>query len=153
MKEDNFFCEYKYKPGKKAIEQNIETLNFNNGKISITQKENNVISTDKLFDGKIIIDTTENLTNEQINNYEEEIKNYYNGAVILQDKIILKTNMDSILTTISVKDIADQLNLVKFEKQDLMNLLSGNNVYKIYVAFYIVMFIYLFIVQKEVVLM
>ena len=63
-------------------------------KISITQKENNVISTDKLFDGKVIIDTTENLTNEQINKYEEEIKNYYNGAVILQDKVILKTNME-----------------------------------------------------------
>ena len=49
---------------KQYIDQNIETLNFNNGKISITQKENNVISTDKLFDGKVIIDTTENLTNE-----------------------------------------------------------------------------------------
>ena len=59
---------------KQYIDQNIETLNFNNGKISITQKENNVISTDKLFDGKVIIDTTENLTNEQINKYEEEIK-------------------------------------------------------------------------------
>ena len=60
---------------KQYIDQNIETINFNNGKISITQKENNVISTDKLFDGKVIIDTTENLTNEQINKYEEEIKN------------------------------------------------------------------------------
>ena len=138
---------------KQYIDQNIETINFNNGKISITQKENNVISTDKLFDGKVIIDTTENLTNEQINKYEEEIKNYYNGAVILQDKVILKTNMASVLTTISVKDIADQLNLVKFEKQDLMNALSGNNVYKIYAAFYIVMFIYLFVVYLSTVLL
>ena len=115
---------------KQYIDQNIETINFNNGKISITQKENNVISTDKLFDGKVIIDTTENLTNEQINKYEEEIKNYYNGAVILQDKVILK-----------------------FEKQDLMNALSENNVYKIYVAFYIVMFIYLFVVYLSTVLL
>ena len=88
-----------------------------------------------------------------VNKYEEEIKNYYNGAVILQDKVILKTNMASVLTTISVKDIADQLNLVKFEKQDLMNALSGNNVYKIYVAFYIVMFIYLFVVYLSTVLL
>ena len=93
------------------------------------------------------------MTNEQINKYEEEIKNYYNGAVILQDKVILKTNMASVLTTISVKDIADQLNLVKFEKQDLMNALSGNNVYKIYAAFYIVMFIYLFVVYLSTVLL
>ena len=138
---------------KQYIDQNIETLNFNNGKIAIIQKENNVISTDKLFDGKVIIDTTENLTNEQISKYEEEIKNYYNGVVVLQDKIILKTNMASVLTTISVKDITDQLNIVKFEKQDLMNFLSGNNVYKIYIAFYVVMFIYLFVVYLSTVLL
>ena len=138
---------------KQYIEQNIEIFNFNNGKISITQKENNIINTDKLFDGKVIIDTTENLTNEQINKYEEEIKNYYNGVIVLQDKVILKTNMASVLTTISVKDIADQFNLVKFDKEDLVNFLSGNNVYKIYIAFYVVMFVYLFIVYLSTILL
>ena len=138
---------------KQYIEQNIETLDFNNGKISITQKENNIINTDKLFDGKVIIDTAENLTNEQINKYEEEIKNYYNGVIVLKDKVILKTNMASVLTTISVKDIADQFNLVKFEKQDLINFLSKNNVYKVYVAFYIVTFIYFFIIYLSTVLL
>ena len=54
---------------KQYIEQNIETLDFNNGKLSITQKETNIISTDELFNGKVIINTTENLTNEQINKY------------------------------------------------------------------------------------
>ena len=138
---------------KQYIEQNIETLDFDNGKISITKKENDIISTDELIDGKVIIDTTDNLTNEQINKYEEEIKNCYNGVIILQDKVILKTNMSSVLTTISVKDIANQLNLVKFEKQDLMNFLSESNVYKVYVAFYIVMFIYLFVIYLSTVLL
>lgn len=39
---------------KQYIDQNIETLNFNKENIYYS-KENNVISTDKLFDGKVII--------------------------------------------------------------------------------------------------
>lgn len=135
---------------KEYIEENIQTISFNDGKLAITP---NTISTDKLFDGKIIIDTTENLTNEQINKYEEEIKLYYNGVIILQDKLIIKTTTTGVLSTVLLKDISNQFNLVKFEKQDIINLLSGNNLYIVYTIFYITIFIYLFIVYLSTVLL
>lgn len=136
---------------KKYIEANIETLEFNNGKLLIEEKENS--QENKIFEEKIIINTKEEITNEQINEYEEKLKGYYSGIIILQDKIIVKSNTTEILTTISLSDISNKFNLVKLDKQDLVNFLSENNVYYLYVTFYIVMFIYLFIVYLSTVLL
>ena len=134
---------------KEYISNNIEVFQFEDGKLHITEKEN----IDKLFDGQVIIDTSEDISNEQISKYEEKIKDYYNGIIILQDKVIIKTNMTTMLTTISLTDIANQLNLVKVDKQDIINVLSGSNTYVIYVAFFVVMFIYLFIIYMSTVLL
>ncbi len=134
---------------KNYINNNIETLEFKEGKLYIKTKQN----VDNLFEGQVIIDTSENISNEQISKYEEEIKSYYNGIIILQDKVILKTNMSSILTTISLTDIANQFNLVKLDKQDIINILSGNNIYYIYISFFLAMYIYLFIIYLSTVLL
>ena len=138
---------------KQYIEQNIEKIEYNNEKLTITQKENSSFNTDKLFNTKVIIDTDENVTKEQINKYEEEIKNYYNGIIVLQDKIMFKTAMSTVVSTMPLTDITSTANLVKFEKQDIINFLSGNNVYMLYGAFYVTMFIYLFIVYLSTVLL
>lgn len=135
---------------KQYIEENIETLNFTDGKLTIIQKEYSAIQTDKLFETNLIIDTTANLSNEQIAKYEDNIKGYDTGIIILQDKAIIKTSMSTMLTTISLTDIANKYNLVKIEKQDIINILSGNN---IYIAFFIVMYIYLFIIYFSTVLL
>lgn len=134
---------------KEYINNNIETLEFEDGKLSIVEKEN----VEKLFDGQVVIDTSENISNEQISKYEEKIKGYYNGIIILKDKVIIKTDVSAMLTTISLTDIANQFNLVKLNKQDIINILSGNNIYIIYVSFFIVMFIYLFIIYLSTVLL
>ena len=107
---------------KQYINNNIETLNFKDGKLTIIEKENQEMQINQLFDGQVIIDTSENISNEQISKYEENIKGYYNGIIILQDKVIIKTNMSAMLTTISLTDIANQLNLVKIDKQDIINI-------------------------------
>ncbi len=133
------------------IEKNIETLEFNNGKLLIKEKGNS--QENNLFDEKIIIDTKEEITNEQINEYEENLKGYYSGIIILKDKIIVKVSSSEILTTISLADISNKFNLVKLDKQDLVNFLSENNAYYLYITFYIIMFIYLFIIYLSTVLL
>lgn len=138
---------------KQYINNNIETLNFKDGKLTIIEKENQEMQINQLFDGQVIIDTSENISNEQISKYEENIKGYYNGIIILQDKVIIKTNMSAMLTTISLTDIANQLNLVKIDKQDIINILSGSNIYIIYTTFFCIMYIYLFIIYLSTVLL
>lgn len=133
------------------IENNIEVLSFKDGKLFVEQKDSNSIKIeeDKLLNGKVIIDTSE-LSDEKVKEYTEEIKQYYNGVVILQDKIIIKTNMSGIPSTISLTDLANQFNLVKVEKQDILNVLSNNI---IYVAGFVSIFIYLFIIYLSTVLL
>lgn len=131
---------------KQYIEKNIETLEYSNGKLNIIQKEITEQKTDELFDTKIIIDTSNNLQNEKINEYQQEIKKYYNGIVILQDKIMVKTELSNAISTIALNEITDSINLVKVEKQDILNILSGNTIYKLYIIMYIIIFIYLFVI-------
>lgn len=55
---------------KKYIEENIETLEFDNGKLLISGKESNVIQTDKLYDGKYYR-YWENISNEKLEKYKD----------------------------------------------------------------------------------
>lgn len=135
---------------KQYIESNIETIEFKDGKLSVKEKSNNAISIeeDKLLNAKIIINT-DDIQEEQIDKYKEEIKGYYNGIVILQNKIILKTNMSNIPSTISLTDLANQFGIEKVEKEDIWQLLSST---ELYITFFISIFAYMFIIYTATVL-
>lgn len=130
------------------IDQNIEVLNFKQGVLTITAKDKPeqgvMIDEEQGFNGKIIIDTSD-LSQEQIDTYTKEIGNYTNGILILKNKIILRPNQINMTGTISLEEIANQLNLVNVEKQDITNFIFGNKMYELDVAFFIVMFIAIFI--------
>ncbi len=135
------------------IEQNTESIEYKDGKLTIVQKENFGFDVDRLFDTKIIINTDANITNETIDEYTEKIKNYDNGVVILADKIILKTQMSGFATILPLTELADSANIVRFNKQDILNILSGNNIYMLYMLFYVVMYIYIYIIYLSTILL
>ncbi|MCI9177445.1 MAG: DUF1189 domain-containing protein [Clostridia bacterium] len=130
------------------IDTHIETLNFKEGKLLIKGKDNPdgviIIEEENNFNGKIIIDTNK-LELDQIKEYEDEIETYANGILILQDKVIVKMANLNAKMTISLAEIAEQINLVNVEKQHLLNLASSSQIYSLDVAFYIVLFIGIFI--------
>lgn len=135
---------------KQYIEQNIDILEYNNGKLNIVQKENSNINVDELLETKIIIDTSNELTTEQINKYQEQIKQYYNGIIILQDKVMVKTELSSAISTITFEEITNSINLVKIEKQDILNIFSNK---LLYVVLYTLIFVYLFVIYLSSVLL
>ncbi len=133
------------------IDEYIESIEFENGNLAIQGKENPIIIEDsELFYGKIIIDTS--ATQEQIDEYTEEIRTYQNGIVISNDNIIFKTAMSNIPTTISLVDIANQYHIVNLDKQAIMSFLTNNQVYMVYIAFFVAIFIYMFIIYLGTVL-
>ena len=131
------------------IENEISEIHFEENILTVTSKENTqdviIVEDAETLSGKLIIDTND-LNQEQINQYEEEIKGYTNGILILKDKVVFKTSMTALSSTISFSDIAGQYNLVKLDKQDILNMLSGSSIWMIYIAFFISMAIYLFII-------
>lgn len=140
---------------KNYISDEIETIQFKDGILNIIPSEEKdkpiIIENEQLPVGKIIIDTTD-VTEEEINRYTEEIKGYTSGLVMLKDRIITKTEMSNITTTMSYKDIATQYNIQEITKADIINMLEGRNAVNIYVSFYFAMSVYLFLIYFPTVL-
>ncbi len=131
------------------IENNIQTLEFQQGQLLIAAKDKPkqepiIIEEENYLNGQIIIDTN-TLTQEQINSYKEQIKNYANGIIIVKDAIYFKVNGIGPETSISLTDISNQFNIVNIQKSDIINFLRGNQIYQFYVAFFIALYIGIFI--------
>ena len=127
----------------KYIDENMKMIDFNNGILSIkdnNDKEEIIIEETQVLNGKIIINTGD-ISEEQIQNYTEEIKTYHNGVIILKDKIMIKTMVMNVPTTFSLQDISEEYHLVKLDKQDIVNLLSGSQAYTMDAMFFVAMLI------------
>lgn len=138
--------------GSKLIQnfhESIETLQFENGILTISPKEQKdepiIIETSERVNAKIMIDTRD-INQSQIEEYTKNIEGYQVGVIVLKDRIVFKTNLMAMTTTTSLTDIAEQYNINHLEKQDIMQLLSGSQVYVIIAMFFVTMMIYLFII-------
>lgn len=139
----------------KYIDENLSELNFKEGVLSIKAKNNPeeaiIIDENSNFNGKIIIDTA-SLTEEQVNSYINDIQKYSNGAIILKDKILIKT-YDISMQTIILKDLSDEIHLVNLEKSDIINFINGKSLYKVDAIFFVTIFIVLYINNLALVLL
>ncbi len=134
----------------KYIDNNVETLDFKNGVLSIQAKDKPeeaiIVNDEQYFNGKIIIDTKE-LSKEKIDEYKQEISGYYNGILVLKDEIVLKTNGLNVTENIPLKELSDEIHLVNLEKKDLIDFMSGPGAYALDLTFFITLFIVIFINQ------
>lgn len=137
------------------IENEIAEIHFEENTLMVKPKDEGnqaiIAEEDELLNGKIIIDTGD-LNEEQVTKYEEAVKGYSNGMIILKDKIIFKTGITAMSTTMSYQDISQRYHIVKLDKQDITNMLSGTMIWTIYITFFITMAIYLFIIYFSTVL-
>lgn len=137
------------------IEDEISEITLQDNTLTVTSKANPdeaiIIEDEKTLNGKLIIDTHD-LTEEKIDEYTQQVKGYTNGIVVLKDKIIFNTGMTAVSSTISLNDILQQYNIVKLDKQEIINMLSNTNEWILYAVFFITMSIYLFIIYISTVL-
>lgn len=140
---------------KSYIENEIAEIHFEEDTLMVKSKDETtgaiMLDDNEFFNGKVIIDTGD-LNEEQVTKYEEDIKGYSNGVIILKDKLVFKTGITAMSTTIPYQEIAQRYHIVKVDKQDITNMLSGTMVWTIYIAFFITMAIYLFIIYFSTVL-
>lgn len=121
------------------ISNEIETLQFKDGVLSIVPTNNKdkpiIIENEELPVGKLIIDTSD-LEQAKIDEYTEQIKHYTSGIVVLKDKIITKTDMSSITTTMTYKDISQQYKIGEFNKDNIMSIITGDGSIKLCMSFF-----------------
>lgn len=127
------------------FDKNIESLTYENDILQVNNNEKLEIISDKNIKGKIIIDTSD-LTEEQVNQYRENIKNEKNGILLLKDRVILKNEMLSTISETSYKSFFEKYNInTSLDKQKILNYFN-NNIVQIYFSIFITLYLYMFAV-------
>ena len=137
------------------ISNEIETLQFKDGILRIVPSNEKdkpiIIENEELPIGKIIIDTGD-LEQSKIDEYNDQIKHYTTGIVVLKDKIITKTDMAAITTTMAYRDISEQYGIGEFNKENIISIITGEGSIKLCMSFFAITAIYLFIIYFSTVL-
>ena len=125
------------------INEKTPELTYSN-KILTIDSETPIIDENENF-GKVIIDT--NTDSEQtINQYINEVQDDENAIIILKDKLILKEVGLQGTTNYNYKDLFDEMKITEFNKQELVEYLSGTNMMPLYLNLFLVLFIYAFVI-------
>ena len=88
----------------------------------------------------------------KIDEYNDQIKHYTTGIVVLKDKIITKTDMAAITTTMAYRDISEQYGIGEFNKENIISIITGEGSIKLCMSFFAITAIYLFIIYFSTVL-
>lgn len=126
---------------------NIEKLSYEEGILEVNSNQKLEMNNEENIKAKIIIDTSE-LTNEQIEEYKNVIKEQSNGALVLKDRMVLKNEMLSSLTELSYTDLFSQYGIEKLDKQTILYYYNTSKV-QIYGALFITIYIYMFMIYAS----
>lgn len=129
----------------KYINENISDVKFENEKLSVNNDEKVILEDVDLVNMAIFIETRQ-LNEEEIKIYKEKIDDYSNGILLLNDKMIVKTEINNGYTDFLYSDIVKQYDIESFNKQDLLNVLNGKEVIVFYIMFFGIFYFYMFII-------
>ena len=123
------------------INEKSPELTYSDGTLQIDSPE--VITDDSSNFGKIIIDTKTD-SEEQINQYKEQVNEEENAIIILKDKLILKDIGTNGTSEYNYKELFKEVGITEFNKQQLVEYLKGSNMMPLYLNLFLVLFIYAF---------
>lgn len=123
------------------INENIDEISMIDGKLKIEPENEIIISDENNIIPLIIINTSENISEED---YEEKLKAYNIGVLMLSDKAIIKSTA---LTEMQSMPYSNIFTIDIENKEEALNFISNQNLMTTYVALFVTIFIYLFIVQ------
>lgn len=125
------------------IDQKVPNLTYSENTLKVENSEA-IIDENEEF-GKIIIDTNTD-DEQQINKYVSDVKDEENAVIILKNKLILKTLGVSESANYNYEDLFGQMGVTEFNKQQLIDYLTGSAMFKYYSNLFLTLFIYAFAV-------
>lgn len=125
---------------KNYVNENIEELSLIDGKLQVKSNEPIIIENEKAPIQMIIIDTSEDANEEE---YIQKINLYGTGILLLSDKTVISNEYITENQTINYSNILD---IDVENKEEFINLLSGNEIKYVYGVFFTTILVYLFIV-------
>ena len=133
---------------KDYINTEIAEIKYENYELSVIPKnEEKTIEINSGDAGQpVIVINTESNSEEEINDSIDNIKSQENGILILKDRIIIKSELNSNTLEYSYKDISEKYNINKIDKEELINMLSGQEMITALAVFGLALVLYMFIV-------
>lgn len=125
------------------IDQKVPNLTYSENTLKVENSEA-IIDENEEF-GKIIVDTNTD-DEQQINKYVSDVKDEENAVIILKNKLILKTSGVSGSANYNYEDLFGQMGITEFNKQQLIDYLTGSTMFKYYSNLFLTLFIYAFAV-------
>lgn len=127
----------------KYIDEKAPELTYNNELLTVNS-ETTIIDENEKY-GKIIIDTNTD-SEETINQYINEIQDDESAIIILKDKLMLKQTGIQGTISYNYNELFGEMGVTEFNKQDLVEYLSGSAMMSLYLNLVLVLFIYAFII-------
>lgn len=133
---------------KNYISSEVEEITYEDYNINIIPKngeEITEIDINNMINAKVIINT-QTTDDTKIQESIDKINSTENGILILKDRIIIKNSLYSNSIEYSFKDISEEYNINKINKDEIINLLSGTEINSLYLMFWGIMALYMFII-------
>lgn len=124
------------------INENSPEFTYNDGTLQVDSEE--VVKNDSSNYEKVIIDTKTD-SEEQINQYINQIRDEENAIIILKNKLILKETGIEGTVEYNYKDLFEKMGITELNKQQLVDYLTSSNMMSLYLNLFLALFIYAFI--------
>ena len=123
---------------------NVQEMTYENGILSLNSNQKLEAEPNNSIAQKIIVDTS-NLSDEQINQYKEQLGELRSGILFLKDKVIIKNEMLTSITETTYTDLLSQYNITSLDKQTILDYIYANQS-QLYISVAIVEFLYMFLI-------
>lgn len=123
------------------INENVPELTYSNELLTV-DSEIPIIGENESF-GKVIVDTNTE-SEETINQYINEVQDNESAIIILKDKLILKETGIQGTVNYNYNELFGEMGITEFNKQNLVEYLSGTSMMSLYLNLLLVLFIYAF---------
>lgn len=131
------------KQGKEYLQNDFPNFTYQEGILSVESEEPIIIEESIEKVGKIIVDVKTD-SEEQINQYINEISEKGNGLIVLKSRVIMKNEAITGTASYEYKEILTQMGLTSFNKQDIIEFMNSSQMYNLYISLFITLFIYAF---------
>ncbi len=129
------------KEGVSYLENQFPDFSYSDGILTVNTEEPITIDNEQF--GRIIVDTKTD-SEETINQYLNSINEYGAGTLILKNRVVLKNIAMVGEISYNYKESLDSINLTTFNKQDVVNYVTGGQINSLYFSIFVTLFIYSF---------
>lgn len=123
------------------LQNYFPSFSYKDGTLTVESEEPITISEEQSGVGKIVVDTKTD-SEEQINQYLNDIGDNESGIVILKNKALVKTPAIAGSISYDYQQTFEKMQMTQFTKQDVINYTNSSEIITLYISMFLTILIY-----------